>query len=1248
MHTRFHLRRFFPVLLPGIVLFFLSAGLVLSQETPLEPSPEPVKVVAAENAKTETVREQTIYIPYEKLRKTFEKSGRGVFLPYEEFRELWDAAQAAKEKPTPVAVDSPVPFMISETLNEANISEEIVQVETLVRIELLKEGWSEIPLRLNNVAITKATIGEEPAKLRGSAETGYTLLIEGKRGESSAETNAETPKTPFSQSLELKLHYAKAIEKSPGRNGVAFEVPQAPISRWKVRVPESGVKIDFFPLIAATEIQAKAATLESKEEETPQEQQEGETVTETPAEAAPKSPESNETVLLAFAGGTSTVRIGWTPKTEGATGLDALTSVQIEEKVQIEEGLVRTEARLDYTISRSQIERLAIEVPADQKVVEVFDANIRQWSVGARENSQVINIELFEPAKERQRIVLKFEKYTGEDSENASESADSNDSGNTNRKTSIAAPLIKALDVARQQGMLLVSSSEELNLEVSKSLGLLQMDTAELPQALRNVNWDYAYRISGANYSLEISTEKVLPRITAATQSQLTFNVDRGSVFMNVTALYDIERSGVFQLTCDVPDGYQVTSVHGTEIRWNNASGAHHYQAAQVDSHHLSPLPVKEGEKATHQLLTVNLSRKAMGKVAFVLQLTKAVPSLELKQGEQSDDNQVGADVEIVTPRITGRFVQSCEGRLGVQVAPNLRLTQKNLLAMQSLPVEQLRIGWIGNMPAFVLAYAYAQESGTVELNIERRKPHVTIRQTLQVRVENGVARFTDKIDHTVLHSGVKAFRIDIPQSIAEKVRSQNPNVRDVKMTPQPKDLAEGYVAYSFETGSDFLGNGQFTLSWEEELKQLDVGKKVTITVPRLQPRNVDRSFGQILISKAPTLDLSETETTSGLRAIDPQHDVNPADQIPDAAAAFEFFDDWSLELLATRYKNEQLKKTSIERGVLQIVSVRNSKNLTARAMYRIRSVKQRLGLELPESALINDVRINGNAVSLESDPNSEGKRYMIPLNSATPDTPFALELRYTYPGSTAKLEIPQFPGEAISYDDTETQPESKPAPREVPAIQEMNLFVYLPEDEALTHYTGPWSPHFRYSYGFPTMRVDNDRDSSEIISKILLGANSSHFPVAGSLYMFSTLQPEDSPQSALRISSAKANHVKIAVHGLIIMIGLLLCPLGWPRRLQITLALAIAVVLWAIFYPSLASFLWEQVVFGQTLVLVLMLWCLVSLVRLFRKVRTAHVDSCDTKTAEESTPENESSGEKAEEPSVEPAQENENEKGGQ
>ncbi len=64
--------------------------------------------------------------------------------------------------------------------------------------------------------------------------------------------------------------------------------------------------------------------------------------TEVPAEKKPEgdaAKKADETVVLAFVGAAPTVRIDWTPKAEGATGLAAVASVQAEQQVWINEGV---------------------------------------------------------------------------------------------------------------------------------------------------------------------------------------------------------------------------------------------------------------------------------------------------------------------------------------------------------------------------------------------------------------------------------------------------------------------------------------------------------------------------------------------------------------------------------------------------------------------------------------------------------------------------------------------------------------------------------------------------------------------------------------------------------------------------------------------------------------------------------------------------------------------------------------------
>jgi hypothetical protein len=74
-------------LLLALVLLPLAAALAIAQE-----SPESISDAEP------PAREQTIYIPYSKLRQIFEKEGRGVFVPYDEFQKLWKSAREAARK----------------------------------------------------------------------------------------------------------------------------------------------------------------------------------------------------------------------------------------------------------------------------------------------------------------------------------------------------------------------------------------------------------------------------------------------------------------------------------------------------------------------------------------------------------------------------------------------------------------------------------------------------------------------------------------------------------------------------------------------------------------------------------------------------------------------------------------------------------------------------------------------------------------------------------------------------------------------------------------------------------------------------------------------------------------------------------------------------------------------------------------------------------------------------------------------
>ena len=91
-----------------------------------------------------SLREQDIYIPYEKLRQVFEQHGRGVFLPYEKFEELWRAAQE-KTRPAAASRGRPVGAVITEIENEATVAKDVVRVKATAEDRLAGRGLARNP-----------------------------------------------------------------------------------------------------------------------------------------------------------------------------------------------------------------------------------------------------------------------------------------------------------------------------------------------------------------------------------------------------------------------------------------------------------------------------------------------------------------------------------------------------------------------------------------------------------------------------------------------------------------------------------------------------------------------------------------------------------------------------------------------------------------------------------------------------------------------------------------------------------------------------------------------------------------------------------------------------------------------------------------------------------------------------------------------------------------------------------------------
>lgn len=1084
----------------------------------------PVQEAVADDEK-EPIRERTIYVPYQRLRALFEKEGRGVFVPYEEFRQLWDAAR--RNDGTAPPPQQTQRSLITAVDSIATVEAEVVSVKSTVQIELLDAGWHEIPLRLMGAALRSATIEGRPARVFQREDGVQCLLIK----------NADD--APIG--MELVLEYSQVYQKQPGTNSVVFHPPISPIHRWEIDVDQQDAKIEINPKVALRNLGAI---------ETPEAPQENpEAATEMTAA------EEGMTRVEAYIGGADLVGFSWTAKSEGAAGLTALITAQARQEVTIDEGVVRTRTTIDYDISRADVDHLILEVPADHDIVNVFDPNVQRWEKVAADGLQRVDVQLFQPVRGPQSIVIELEKFTGgREMMVAMVQAD------------IAAPTVRAVSagigenvvaVGRQQGVVVMKLAPTLRGDVFERSGLVQIDAAQLPAQLQQQAWDFAYRYATVPYSLAIRVEKLLPEISAIEHVNVSVAPDQ--VSFHTTSFLNIEKAGVFQLEFEVPRDFNITDV----ISVPEAN----YGEASIESYE-----VKEGaDAAAPQKLIIQLARQSIGMVAIQIKGERKVEDANLT-------TPTGTSSLIPAPfaRVAPTFVKTIVGRIDLVASESLRLNPNSTRGTRPA-ADQFPIGISRPAPErqrLVASLSYNRDGVELSYDVTRRKPHIQAEQALTINVDSGVVKYKSQWKFEVLYSGVRSLRLDLPESIAADANVTDSSVVDKVMDPQPADVAAGYVAWEFTADDEIQGSAYVNLEWEQTVGELPIGEAVSLSVPVIKAFGVDIQLGQIAVQKGESIEVVPSESLVGVQPIDPRQDLKPEIQAENVARAFEYHGDWQLTLEATRYELEEIKRTSVERGLVRMILTR-SDQVAVQAIFRLRSARQRIAVRLPgvdpnataDSLDARPLTINQRSVGLERD----AELFYIPYTGHSADEATVVELRYTIP-RTSLLQIPEFP--------------------EDPAIQVVDLSVYMPDEWIILGQSRNWS---RPQESWPgDYYASNDNEFLLAIRQGLsIGDDlGNDFPLDGVRYRFTSLKPEAGEAGGLKLRTASRRVFDISVAVVVALIGLFFAFQSLPIRVIAAAMLLVLALGTTMVEPWLATALLRWPLLG-TLGVVVSAWTL-------------------------------------------------------
>jgi hypothetical protein len=277
------------------------------------------RLPAAPRADDDVPPPSRVYVPFEDLKKVFEKEGQGVFVPYAEFKELWKKAMDRGPGAT-------TPSGVSSALYEGRVEGDLALIEATLEVQSGSDGESSVPVGLAGATLGSASLDGKPAVIV-SDKAGRRVIVRGK--------GAHT----------LKATLVAGVLPKDGDRTVAFPSALAPVSRLSFAVPGEGVRVTVEPNLATTRTD------------------EG----------------SGVTRVLAYVGAASEVRLTWRPKPVETAGTAAIVQAQTEVLHRVGEQTVETRLFVRYSILRGGVKTLRVQFPSGERVLQVEGPSIRSW-----------------------------------------------------------------------------------------------------------------------------------------------------------------------------------------------------------------------------------------------------------------------------------------------------------------------------------------------------------------------------------------------------------------------------------------------------------------------------------------------------------------------------------------------------------------------------------------------------------------------------------------------------------------------------------------------------------------------------------------------------------------------------------------------------------------------------------------------------------------------------------------------------
>ncbi|VAW44362.1 hypothetical protein MNBD_GAMMA02-356, partial [hydrothermal vent metagenome] len=450
----------------------------------------------------------------------------------------------------------------------------------------------------------------------------------------------------------------------------------------------------------------------------------------------------NATIGKAFIPMTDAVTFSWIDAIPKDLKTEVRANANIYHAISAEEGVLYGKGLVDYEITHGETSTLSFQIPVIAQVnrITAVTAGISDWTAEAKDEVKTITVFLDRKIKDNFQLQVEYEQLLGH--QNASISATEPQS-----LEAIKVPLIKALEMHRQRGIVALLVGSELTLKPIKEQGVTRVGENQLPAFFRNqITQTIAHTFKYTSEMPQLTVETMAPiRKQGKYDAQVDTLISLGEVTMRGSAgiQIDVKSGTVLGLVFAIPAEVNVLNVTGPSLR--------NHKVTSESGTGESSLGKKGG-----QLIQVEFTQEMTGQF-----------QLEVNYENILGDSK--SELAVPTIQVNGAEVQ--HGRIAVEALTAVEVQAAKTVQLSTLEINELPQQLVlKTTNPILLAFKYVNSETPHQLNLK-----MTRHQELAVQVaaietaryqtlitDDGLAVTTARFD--VRNSRLQFLRLSLPQ----------------------------------------------------------------------------------------------------------------------------------------------------------------------------------------------------------------------------------------------------------------------------------------------------------------------------------------------------------------------------------------------------------------------------------------------------------------------------------------------------